>query len=187
MWRQSNGRNEKRIETTAHERQLCTLIKKSLTTEEHKKSCEAVNSMKEKSSGEIKGRTCANGSGQCDCIGKEEATNPAVSMESVLLTAEMEAKQHHKVQTCVTPNAFTQTTLDDIEEQIVLMLHGLAAELLCDMALLHKPLLEKERVQLILHSECRNVTCGMLKAALSFCKSFKTDMEAISFEINPHD
>ena len=34
---------------------------KSLTAEERKKLCEAVNLTKEKSSGEIKGGTCANG------------------------------------------------------------------------------------------------------------------------------
>ena len=37
---------------------------KSLTAEEQKKTCEAVNLTKEKSSGETKGGTCANGGNQ---------------------------------------------------------------------------------------------------------------------------
>ena len=75
------------------------MITKSLTAEECKKLCEAVNLMKEKTSGKIKGGTCANGGKQCGHISKEEAPSPTASTESVLLTAVMEAKQGHKVKT----------------------------------------------------------------------------------------
>ena len=59
--------------------------------------CEAVNSMKEKSSGEMKGGTCANGGNQRGHISKEEAASPTVSTESALTTSVMEAKQGFKV------------------------------------------------------------------------------------------
>ena len=60
--------------------------------------------MKEKSTGETKGRTCANGSGQRGYISKEEVASPAVSTELALITGAMEAKQGRKVRTCDTPN-----------------------------------------------------------------------------------
>ena len=63
----------------------------SLSSEERKKMCEAVNQNKEKSTGEIKGRTCANGSNQRGYISKEDAASPTVSTEAVLITAVMEA------------------------------------------------------------------------------------------------
>ena len=39
----------------------------------------------------------------------------------------------------------------------------------------------------MLHSECTNVMCGALKAALSFHTAFKNDIKATGFELNPHD
>ena len=96
--------------------------KKSLTVEEQKKMCEAVNSTKEKSHGETKGGTCANGSNQQGHISKEEAASPTISTELVLTMGVMEAKQGCKVCTSNIPNAFIQTKLDEIKERIVLVL-----------------------------------------------------------------
>ena len=135
------------------------------------KRCKAVNLMKEKTSGEIKGGTCINGGKQRGYIKKEDAVSPTVLTESVSLTAAMEAKEGCKVCACDAPNAFAPTKLDDATERIILMLHGLAAELLCEMAPVHKPFLEKERGQSVLHLECTNVICGTLKAALLFLQS----------------
>ena len=84
--------------------------------------CEAVNLIKEKSSGEIKGRMCSNGSNQRGYILKEEAASPTVSTELVSMTGVMEAKQGCKVRTSDTPNAFIQTKLKDLKDKIILAL-----------------------------------------------------------------
>ena len=49
--------------------------------------------MKEKKSGEVKGRTCADGRNQRNCITKEESASPTASTESVTLTGAMEAEE----------------------------------------------------------------------------------------------
>ena len=128
-----------------------------------------------------------NGDKQCGHIGNKEAASSTVSMESVSLTAAMEAKQGCKVQTCNTPNAFMQTQLDDMKVRIILTSCGLAAELLCEIPPVHKPFLETERGQLVSHLESANVTHGTLKAALSFHKSFENDVRTFGFDINQHD
>ena len=67
--------------------------RESLTEEEWKKACEAVNPIEEKKDGTIKGRTCADGRKQRNCIGEEDSASPTVSTEAVLLTGVMEAKE----------------------------------------------------------------------------------------------
>ena len=161
--------------------------KHSLTAEEKKRMCRAVNQIKEKKSGEIKGRTCADGRFQRNYISKEDSASPTASTDAVILTAVMEAKEERRVITLDIPNAFIQTHVEDKEERIILILEGLAVELLCQIEPAYIPYVTIERGQKVLYLECTNVIYGMLKAALLFYTSFKKRMEAVGFEINPYD
>ena len=87
--------------------------KRDLTPEQWKNKCEAVNLIKEKSDGTIKGRCCADGRQQRKWITKEESASPTAATESVLLTGIIEAKEERKVITLDVPNAFIQTYLED--------------------------------------------------------------------------
>ena len=53
----------------------------------------------EKKDGNIKGRTCANGRARHSYFSKDEARSPAVSTQSVLLIANMDAKIERDVMT----------------------------------------------------------------------------------------
>jgi hypothetical protein len=54
--------------------------------------------LKEKRSGDIKGRACVNGAPQRAYIPKDEAASPTVSTESTFITALIAAKEQRKVQ-----------------------------------------------------------------------------------------
>ena len=99
----------------------------------------------------------------------------------------MEAKEERRVITLDIPNAFIQTHVEDKEERIILILEGLAVELLCQIEPAYIPYVTIERGQKVLYLECTNVIYGTLKAALLFYTSFKKRMEAVGFEINPYD
>ena len=49
--------------------------------------------MVEKRDGTIKSRLCANGSKQCNWISKEDTSSPTASIELILLTAAIDAKE----------------------------------------------------------------------------------------------
>jgi hypothetical protein len=49
--------------------------------------------LKEKRDGKIKARLCANGSVQREHVAKEEAAAPTVALESVFVTATIDAKE----------------------------------------------------------------------------------------------
>ena len=104
------------------------------------------------------------------------------------MTGVMEAKPGCKVCTSDILNAFIQTKLKDLKDRIFSVLQGLAAESLCEIAPFHLQHLEKDRAgKSVLILECTNVICRTLKAALLFHKSFKKNIEAVGFVINPCD
>ena len=64
----------------------------TLTKEQKYKALRAINLIKEKRCGRIKGRTCADGRPQIAYVPREEATPPNVSMEACMATLFTEAK-----------------------------------------------------------------------------------------------
>ena len=63
--------------------------------EEKEASLQYLMLLKEKRCGKIKGRTCADGSSQRAYIPREEATSPTVSMESLIATLIIDAKEQN--------------------------------------------------------------------------------------------
>ncbi len=56
----------------------------SLSPEQKRKALRAINLIKEKRDGKLKGRTCADGSSQRGYVPREEALSPTLALESFL-------------------------------------------------------------------------------------------------------
>jgi hypothetical protein len=69
--------------------------------------------LKEKRTGIIKGRGCANGRKQRDYLTKEDTSSPTVAIELVLLSCTIDAKERSDVATVDIPGAFMQTDMED--------------------------------------------------------------------------
>ena len=59
---------------------------RDLSDEEKSKALSSLIFLKEKKSGDIKARSCANGNKQREHIAKEEAAAPTMALESVFIT-----------------------------------------------------------------------------------------------------
>jgi hypothetical protein len=68
------------------------LYANKLSDEEKSKALTLLIFMKEKQDGNVKARSCANGSVQREHVAKEEAVAPTVALESVFVTATIDAK-----------------------------------------------------------------------------------------------
>jgi hypothetical protein len=66
---------------------------KDLTTDDRKNAFASLIFLKAKRNGEIKARSCANGSVQREHIAKEEAAAPTVSLESIFITSTIDANE----------------------------------------------------------------------------------------------
>jgi hypothetical protein len=68
--------------------------------------------LKQKRDGKIKGRTVAGGNNRRDHISKEDASLPTLTMESVLMSCIIDAKEEWDATVVDIPNALVQTRVE---------------------------------------------------------------------------
>jgi hypothetical protein len=100
-----------------------------MTTLENRRATASLIFLNEKRDGDtVKARMCANGSTQQVYISREEATSPTVSLEAIIATGVIDAKQRRDVMTLNIPNAFVQTKIALDEDKIIMKIQG---QLMC--------------------------------------------------------
>ena len=76
----------------------------TMSSREKKRALESLIFLVEKRDGRVKGRTCANGSVQRDWVDKKDASSSTAYMESIMLTATIDAQEERDVATIDIPN-----------------------------------------------------------------------------------
>ena len=102
-----------------------------LSREEKMKALSSLLFLKEKRTGDIKGRACINGAPQWNYIAKEDAASPTVSMESTFIMASIAAHERRVMRCYDVPSAFVNT---DVDEDVVMVLKGDLAEMMMQVA-----------------------------------------------------
>lgn len=158
----------------------------SLTPEDCKKAINSLTHVKEKRDDCLKGRACADGRPQRQCADKEDAASPTAALESIALTAAINAKEGRDVATVDIPNAFVQTDMEG--EKVIMAMKGRLAKLLMqtDPELCRKHV-AVQNGQPVLCVELLKALHGALKAASLFHKKSLKDLEDKGFELNPYD
>jgi hypothetical protein len=70
--------------------------------------------LKQKRTGQIKGRGCADGRQQRLYSNKEDASSPTVAIESVMITSVIDASEKRDIATVDIPGTFLQANMDEI-------------------------------------------------------------------------
>ena len=99
----------------------------TITSLEKKKVLRAVNLIKEKRSGDLKGCTCVDGSGQRKYLKQDESVaSPAASLESLIITLLVDAYEGRDVAVYDVPGAYLQASLSPkgSKERILMKLEG---------------------------------------------------------------
>jgi hypothetical protein len=86
---------------------------RDLLEEDKKKMLSSLIFLKEKKSGAIKARSCANRNPQREHITKEEAVVPTIALKSVFITSTIDAKESRKVVMVDIPGAFLHADKED--------------------------------------------------------------------------
>ena len=145
--------------------------------------------MKQKRTGEIKGRTVAGGNKQRGYVDKEESSSPTVATESVILTSIIDAEEGRETAVIDIPNAFIQTVVEDKNKRVIIRITGMLVDFLCEIA----PDVYKDYVtigkngvkQLLV--ECLNALYGTMVASLLYYKKFTKSLASEGFKMNPYD
>ena len=175
-----------------HDRGCFTLVLvKFLSSSERRKAQEALMFIIEKRDGRIKGRMVYNGAPTREWLSKEDAASPTVTLESIMITAVIDAKEKRDVMTADVLNASIQAKMPEGQkgdEQVMMKITGV----LVDMWVQLDPGLYGSHVVLengkkVIYVQVLRAIFGMLQAALLWYQKFRTDLEGIGFEFNPYD
>jgi len=98
-----------------------------LSREQRMRALSLLLFLKEKRTGDTKGRACINGAPQRAYIPKEDAASPTVSTELMFITATIAAKEGRKVRCYDVPSAFVNT---DVDEDVIMVLKGELADMM---------------------------------------------------------
>ena len=141
--------------------------------------------LKQKRTGQIKGRGCANGRKQRLHTPKDDASSPTVATESVLLSCVIDAKERRDVATVDIPGAFMQ---GDQDETVHMRLERTLAELLTKYdPKLYRQYVVTENNKPVLYVELIKALYGTLRAALIFWRKLTSKLIEWGFTINPYD
>ena len=157
-----------------------------LTYKDKKKALRAVNLIKLKRCGKVKGRMCANGAHQRKFILREEAKSPTVSLDGLLLTAMIAAYEKRNVVTFDIPSAFLQADIAK-DKLRILKLEGKYVDIMCEVNPEYKPNVRVENGKKVLYIQILKALYGMIESTLSWYELYTSVLMKMGFELNPYD
>ena len=145
--------------------------------------------LKKKRDNSIKVRTVAGGNKRRDFISKEDSRSPTVATEAVLLTCAIDAQEGRDVAVIDIPNAFIQTKAERPQDQVLLRLRGLLADLLVEIdPQTYKDFITKNnKGESVLICRCMNAIYGTVIASLLYYRKFRKSVELNGFTVNPYE
>ena len=153
-----------------------------MTETERKKAQRALLFLTEKRDKYIKGRTVYDGSGTREWLSKEDTTSPTASIEGILLTGVIDAKEGRDVMTADIPNAFIQTPLPEERlkgsERIFMKIEGRLVDLMTDLDPdLYGPHIVYERGKKVVYVQVLRAIYGMLISAVLWYEKLRGELE----------
>jgi hypothetical protein len=157
-----------------------------LSREQRMRALSSLLFLKEKRTGDIKGRVCINGAPQRAYIAKEDAASPTVSTELTFITAAIAAKEGRRVRCYNVPSAFVNT---DVDEDVIMVLKGELADMMIQIApeVYRKYVTVDRKGTPILYVKLQKALYGLMRASLLFYRKLREEFEQYGLVINPYD
>ena len=138
---------------------------------------DALMFLTEKHDKTIKGRCVYNGKSTREWLSREDSTSPTAALESIMLTAIVDAKEGRDVMTNDIPNAFIQSKMPsqkDGDERVMMKITGVLVDLLVELAPeVYGPYIVTDKHKKVLYVQVLRGLYGMLIAALLWYKDFR--------------
>jgi hypothetical protein len=107
-----------------------------MTQIERRKAQQALMFLGEKRDGTVKGRMVYNGKPTREWLSREDSASPTAALESIMLTAVIDAHKERNVMTCDILNAFIQalmTEVKDGDERVMMKITGVLVNMLVEL------------------------------------------------------
>jgi hypothetical protein len=164
-----------------------TVNPSTLSWEDKKRALEAVNLIKKKRCGKIKGRTCTNGSKQKKYLKHGETISSlTVSNEALLGTLVIDALEERDVAIFDVPGAYLQAEMPK-EKNMLMKFRDEFVDIMCDVNEEYKQYVTEENSKRVLYVRVLRAIYGCIESALLWYELFSKTLKGLGFEINPYD
>jgi hypothetical protein len=189
------GRDASKKEMDQLHRTSCFTPKSiaKMTQIERRKAQQALMFLGEKRCGTVKGRMVYNGKPTREWLSREDSASPTAALESIMLTAVIDAHEERNVMTCGIPNVFIQALMPEVkdgDERVMMKITGVLVDMLVELnPELYGPYVvyERNRRNKVLYVQVMRAIYGMLEAAILWYKKFRGELEQKGFKFNPYD
>ena len=155
-----------------------------LTPEQRKSALRAINLIKEKRDGRLKGRTVADGRPQRSLYDKSETASPTVSADALLATIMIDAHEKRNTATADVVGAYLKALMDEF---VLMKFTGKSVEIICEMDDMYKQYVTAEKGVKTLYVRLNRALYGCVKSALLWYNVFAEALQDMGFELNPYD
>jgi hypothetical protein len=141
----------------------------------------------EKRDGTVEGRMVYNGKPTREWLSREDSASPTAALESIMLTAVIDAHEERDVMTCDIPNAFIQALMPKVkdgDERVMIKIAGMVVE---PNPELYGPYVVYEKNRKVLYIQVMRAIYGILEATILWYKKFRGELEQKGFKFNPYD
>ncbi|KAG7373305.1 reverse transcriptase RNA-dependent DNA polymerase [Nitzschia inconspicua] len=156
----------------------------TLTREQRRAALRAVNLIKEKRDGSIKGRSCADGRPQKALYSKEATTSPTISIDALLVSLMINAKEQRDVAMADVEGAFLHAWMDDF---VLMKITGQSVDIMCSVNPAYAKFVVVENGVKTLYVRLLKALYGCVKSALLWYNLFASTLMDMGFELNPYD
>ena len=168
-----------------HDKKVMRAIRASdLTHQQKKAALHAINIIKEKRDGKVKGRTCADGRKQRGLYTKEETASPTISNDSLFAIILLSAAERRKMTSWDVEGAYL---LADMGEFVLLKFVGTSVDILCKVEPKYEDFVAYENGKKVLYLQLLKALYGTLRAALLWYELYVSKLQGLGFKLNPYD
>jgi hypothetical protein len=117
-------------------------------------------------------------------VSKEDSASPTVSLEGLILSLMIDAKEGRDVATTDIAGAYLHATMDDF---VIVKLTGKIIDIMCDVNPDLQKLVVIENDIKVLYLQLVKALYGCIKSALLWYECFSSCLKGLGFKLNPHD
>jgi hypothetical protein len=134
-----------------------------------------------------------NGKPTREWLSREDSVSSTTALQSIMLTAVIDAHEECNVMTCNIQNAFIQALMPEVkdgDERVMMEITGVLVDMLVKLnPELYGPYVvyERNRQNKVLYIQVMRAIYGMLEAAILWYKKFRGELEQKGFKFNPYD
>lgn len=155
-----------------------------ITPEQRSVGLRAVNVIKEKRRGVLKGCTCTDGSKQRNLLTKEETVSPTMLADALLMSLIIDAKEGWNVATSNIIGAYLHANMADFTPP---KLTGTNVNIMCRVNPKYILCVIFENGVKVLHLQLLKVLYGCVQLALLWYNLHTNVLEGLGFVLNPYD